>query len=346
MTQAQLKMADLYDRLAGIGFPKKFVRQRILPDWWTEETDQDPNVVLEGAMYMADRLNVSIRSLLDPSTRVVFSPLYQPKFKLKNGVELERLMLPCALSGRVAELVAYSCNHPYLGLEGWTIDRIRTQIMASRDSVDLVGFVDFCWTVGIPVVHFSAFPSRVHKFDGMVSYFGDRPVILLSSNHKSPARLLFIAAHELGHLIKGHVAIDEPLIDERVELVTDDDDETEANQVAQELLLGRSGMIYDIWERFLTGEQLAKKSRQWAKRDRVDPAVVALNVTWNRAQRACSKDKNIIWGVGTKALKSLEPNANAPKLINHYLLAHLDWDKLRDDNTDYLMTMLGLDSIG
>jgi hypothetical protein len=344
MTEIQIKMADLYDRLADIGFPKVFVQQKILPDWWTREADQDPDVVLEGAMYLANRLNVNIRSLLDAGEAVAFAPTCQPKFKLKNGTDLQRLAIPRALSARVAELVAYGCKQPYLGLDDWSIERIRERIMASRDAVDLAGFLEFCWSIGIPVVHCAAFPPKVQKFQGMVAYYGDRPVILLSYNHKPSARLLFIAAHELGHLLKGHVTPDEPLIDERVELAVDDEDETEANQVAAELLIGRSGMSYDCLGKFLKSEQLAMLSRQWAKRDGVDPGVVALNVTWNREQRArTKKDKGIIWSVGSETLKTLEPNADAPRLINQVLCQYIDWEKLGEDSTEYLATMLNLD---
>ncbi len=344
MTEVQIKMADLYDRLAEIGFPKIFVQKKILPDWWTEEADQDPDVVLEGAMYLANRLNVNVRSLLDVGESAKFSPTCQPKFKLKNGTNLQRLAIPRALSARVAELVAYGCKPPYQGLADWPIERIRERIMASRDAVDLAGFLEFCWSIGIPVVHCAAFPPNVQKFQGMVAYYGDRPVILLSYNHKPSARLLFIAAHELGHLIKGHVSLDEPLIDERVELVVDDEDEAEANQVAAELLIGRSGMPYDRSGEFLNGEQLSILSHQWAQRDGVDAGVVALNITWSRAGRACTeKAEKMIWGVGSRALKLLEPNADAPRMINQVLCQYMDWEKLGDDTTEYLTTMLNLD---
>jgi hypothetical protein len=289
-------------------------------------------------------LNVNVRSLLEIDSEVVFASICQPKFKLKDGTDLQRLMIPRALSARVAELVAYGCKQPYLGLGEWSIERIRKQILQSRDAVDLAGFLDFCWSIGIPVVHCSMFPDGVQKFDGMVAYYGDRPVILLSLKHKSLARLLFIAAHEMGHLLKGHVTQDEPLIDGQVEMETEDEDEDEANQVARELLIGRSGMSYDMWRRFVSGEQLAAESQRLARQDPVDPAVVALNISWNRAKRACNKDdKNMIWGVGSKALKILEPNADAPRMINQVLCQYMDWERLGDDSTEYLAMMLNLD---
>jgi hypothetical protein len=136
MKQVQVRMADLYSRLAAVGFPKKFVRDRILPDWWTEEADQDPDVVLAGAMYLANRLNLNVRSLLEIDSEVVFAPTCQPRFKLKNGTDVQRLRVPRALASRVAELVAYGCKQPYLGLEEWSIEQIRERILQSQNAVD------------------------------------------------------------------------------------------------------------------------------------------------------------------------------------------------------------------
>lgn len=344
MTQTQVRMADLYDRLVAAGFPKQFVRERILPYWWTDEADQDPDVALEGAMILANRLNVDVRSLLENNSESLFATTCQPKFKLKNGTDLQRLMVSQALASRVAELVAYSCKQPYVGLAGWTIEQIREQIWASREAVDLAGFLAFCWSIGIPVLHIANFPTRAHKFQGMVAYYGDRPVIILGYNHKSAARLLFIAAHELGHLLCRHIVPgDQPLIDEQVELATNDDEEAEANQVAAELLIGRDGISYDLLLKRLTGEQLAWQSRQLGQRDRVNAGVVALNISWNRAQRArTKKEAGIIWGVGSRALGLLEPDANAPRAINQVLCDQLDWECLGEEMADYLKSMLNL----
>lgn len=71
-------MADIYDRLTAAGFPKQFLRDRILPDWWTDEADQDPDMVLTGAMILSDRLNLKLRSLLESGDEVVFAQIDGP----------------------------------------------------------------------------------------------------------------------------------------------------------------------------------------------------------------------------------------------------------------------------
>ncbi len=43
-----------------------------------------------------------------------------------------------------------------------------------------------------------------------------------------------------------------------------------------------------------------------------------------------------------KALKILEPGADAPGQINQRLLQSIDWDLLRGDSQEYIVNMLGL----
>lgn len=343
MTQTQLKMSDLYERLNAIGFPKKYIQKKILPEWWTEEVDASSGVLAEGALYLSRRLNLDMRSLLGAETTPVFETTCQPKFKLKLGTNKEQLMIPRALSARLAEIVAYASLQPYQSVDGLTVADIRQQILATQKVVDLEGVLDFCWQRGIPVIHFSEFPSGVHKFHGMVANFYQRPVIIVSLKDLSPARLLFIIAHELGHILKGHIDSEGILVDESIELESSDLEEFEANQIAAELLLGKSGISYDLWQKFVTSDQLVSIAEQLGDRDLVNAGVVALNITWNRANRAQNqKDKGIIWATAKNSLKILEPDQNAPQEINSYLEANLDWEKLGEENQDYLATMLGL----
>ena len=56
-------MHEIYDRLAALGYPRTYTRS-LMPDWWTEETDADPACTIEGAMYLASALGISVRSVL------------------------------------------------------------------------------------------------------------------------------------------------------------------------------------------------------------------------------------------------------------------------------------------
>jgi Zn-dependent peptidase ImmA (M78 family) len=338
MTQVQLptRMADLYQRLISVGLSKSFVQKQGLPDWWCEEYEQTDGAIVTAAAHISKRLNLDLPSLLNEQMQPRFVLTSQPKYKIQNGTNLQQLPISSAIAAKVAEIVASACKTPYQPIESLSVAAIREEILSSRQFVDLEGFLVFCWSRGIPVVHFDQFPksSGIKKFQGMAACFHQRPVIVLSLNASSPSRLLFIAAHELGHILHGHLNLmnEGLLVDEAVELESKDEEEIEANEVAAELLLGRPDRVY-YTPRSYTAPQLVEYAQQVGAKDGVSPGVVALNYGWWKKH----------WGATNAALKLLEPHADAPRQINRYLSEHLDWDHLGHDYQEYLELVLDLE---
>jgi hypothetical protein len=335
-------MADLYGRTTRLGIPKKFIREKVLPAWWTDDVDQTPEALTEGALYLSRRLNLDLTSLLYEETPRLIS-IGSPKFKTGDGTDFAKLAVPYALAGRIAELVGYGFSQPYQDVADLTVAEIRRQILEQYPCLNLEGLLNFCSSSGIPVIHFSQVPQGCQRFHGMVTVLQGRPIILVSRNDQSPAWLTFIIAHELGHILWGHLADTDVLLDEEISLESDDQEEDEANRAAAELILGHPGISYDLWAKFLKAKTLADRAQQFAEESHNDPGVIALNIAWNRAHRAkTKKEANIAWATGKKALQMLEGDRDAPRQINQRLVSHLDWDVLGDENRDYLITMLNL----
>jgi Zn-dependent peptidase ImmA (M78 family) len=343
MTQVRVptRMADLYQRLASVGLTKGFLLKQALPDWWCDEYEASEGSVVTAAAHIAKRLNLDLKSLLDQEAEPRFILTSQPKYKVQSGTDPQQLPVPSAIAAKVADVVASACRVNYQPIEHLSVAEIREEILKVRKYVDLEGVLDFCWNHGIAVVHFNRYPKikGVKKFDGMVACFYKRPVIVLSLNSSSPSRLLFIIAHELGHILKSHLnlmseslLIDEKVINGIVNLESKDEEEIQANEVAAELLLGQPDRIY-FTQRDYTTHQLASYASRVGLRDLVSPGVVALNYGWSKNH----------WGSAVGALKLLEPDANAPQQINRYLLENLDWDKLGNDYQEYLELVLGLE---
>jgi len=204
MTINYPSMATLYKNLKTIGFDKPFVN-KMLPDWWDGECETNPEGVMEGILYLSRRLNLELDSLLDAKSIPKFKSSCQPKFKTSKSTEQETLLVSYSLASRIAELAAYGCNTNYQAIEEINCIEIRKEILKNRKYIDLEGVLDFCWARGIPVVHFNQLPKGAKKFEGMVAYFDNRPVIIISLNHKSTSKLLFIVLHELGHICEKHI---------------------------------------------------------------------------------------------------------------------------------------------
>ncbi len=337
----KMKMATFYDRLSKIGLPTKFIRDKGLPDWWDEEFETHPGAAMEAAAYVSRRFNLDIASLLKPETTPFFKKV-DTKFKQKqNTQEPQQLLVAQNITSRVAEMVAYTCLKSLKSLPS-SAELVHKEILKNDQYVSLDGLLEFCWNCGIPVIHFDKFPSfqNNHKFDGMVGYFYERPVIIIALNSSSAARLLFILAHELGHIIKGHVN-NIPIVDKNIDPDNSDNEEIEANEFAVELLLGKPGIGYYTPRRF-NGENLAKYAQQISERDSVDPGVVVLNYAWSKASRETDKkNKNILWATAYKALKFIKGDSvDVHSKINNYAKSHLNLEKLDEDSQDYLKLAL------
>ncbi|MBD2139647.1 ImmA/IrrE family metallo-endopeptidase [Anabaena sp. FACHB-1237] len=323
-----LEMPTLYKRLSNIGLPQKYIQEKALPEWWDTELENDPVAVLEVAGRIAKRLGLDMASVLNPDAPITFKKISSPKFKKTQKSDENRLVVAQGLAARIAEMVTYACKQPFLSLSTDAVE-IRDSILEKHTHIDLDAVLNFCWRCGIPVVHFSEFPKGVIKMDGMAAFLNGRPVIVLSSNHKYSAQLLFIILHEIGHIASGHVQ-DCILIDEKITKEIQDTEENQANDFAKTILFGEPDKYQ--WGKQSDSIQLARVARQLANKDRVQAGALALNYAWQRNE----------WNIGVGALKILEPRPNAPVIVNRYLEKGLDWESLDPDSEEYLKFVTGV----
>jgi hypothetical protein len=198
--------------------------------------------------------------------------------------------------------------------------------------VHLAALLQYCWSIGIPVLHMAHLPNGCKKPDGLAVRVGDRHAIVVSKSSRYSAWVLFILAHELGHIVRGHLAENS--------LFVDDDDwtpdhefaEQEANDFAVGILTGDVETAYES-STSLTANQLDGAARYTSATRRVDPGVVVLNYGRHTGD----------WGATMGALKLLEPHADAMATVRNTMLAHLDVERLTTENRDFLLRVTGLD---
>lgn len=323
-----LEMPTLYKRLSEVGLPERFIREKALPEWWDPELEREPVAVLEAAGYIAKRLGLDIASVLSPNAPIAFKKQNNPKFKKRQGTNEECLFIVQGLASRVAEMVAYASKSAFKDTLPNAFE-IRKQILEYRPWVDLDGLLQFCWSYGLPVVHFSAdLPPNCRKVDGMAARLNNCPAIVIISRQRSSARLAFILAHELGHIACGHVR-DGIIIDEDINEEEQDIEEIEATDFAIKLLFGERSYQ---WTQTFDVSLLVCFASINSKKDKIDPGAIISNYGWTT--------KN--WEVAGGALKTIEPEANAPAKINSYLDKNLDLESLDQDSEEYLRLITGI----
>jgi len=329
--------ADL-KRLRALRVPTAYVRDVVLPEWWDDAAATSPIGKAEFHLIVAECLGIDFASLRDPQADLAPTDLSGVKFKLTGNTTQDQVAVTSAIAmqiARHAEVAGRSL--PEAREEGAAT--IRDEVLSERDSwVDFDGLLDWCWNAGIPVLHLSKLPKTLRKMHGMAVKVAGRPLILLCKNQRQPAWQLFILAHELGHLMLGHVADDEALFDQEVrDGVAQDQEELDANTFALELLCGDGDTRVQAADRWPKAPQLAEAALRYGQRHRIDPGHVALNFAFS-----ASPDGKL-YPLANAALKILDPGADAPAQVRDAAVARLDWSALPANASAYLMRVMGVE---
>lgn len=322
-------MADIYRRLNAIGFESRFVRTVLLPDWWDDEAAAVPynRALIEATI--SRHLGISLSLLRDPNAKLVLPPM--PSVRLKSATRdssVEQIRPSIQVALHVADMICRATPElpPFTTM--MTAREVRADLLARAVPVTLQSLVEWCWTRGILVAHLALLPEApgFRKFDGVVAFVGQRPCILLAEKKDSPPMLAFHLAHELGHLLLGHVGPgSELLADDNLERIVTDEVEDAADAFASEILSGLASVemkaIYG-----LTGDRLVEKARAVGTRNEIDPGLIALMYGRN-ADR---------WGPANIALKKMGLDKGAKAIILAQLMYHLDLDQLTEADRSFI----------
>lgn len=328
MNDAQ-SIKNLYRRLGEIGLSRAFVKKTALPSWWDDEVASNPSGYSQGLLLLSRHLGIDLRSLQSADEPIRLRDFGTCKFKKRADVTEDQLALARVLATRAAQLAASAVSTPAQAIP---VDagEIRQQILGEDAPwVGLGELLRYCWSIGLPVLHLDHFPKNAKRPDGFAARVNGRPVIVLCRHTKYSAWLLFILAHELGHLALGHVPDEGTLIDQGLDENSTDVEEQQANAFAIELLTGRSDRRFVAADRWPNAEGLANCALEIGRQSMIDPGHVVLNYAHSMGSS--------FFPVGNAALKHLEPNADAVAKVRSSMAGNLDWSRLPEDSCEFLM---------
>lgn len=319
----------LYRRLSDVGLTRAFVRQIAFPSWWDDEIASNPSGYAQGLLLLSRHLGLDLASLQLDDDPIRLREFGTCKFKKRADVTEDDLALARVLATRAAQLAASAGSTPVVAIPVNASD-IRQQILG--DDAPWVGLdelLGYCWSIGLPVLHLDHFPRNARRPDGFAARVNGRPVIVLCRHAKYSAWLLFILAHELGHLALGHVPDEGTLIDQGLDEDSVDVEEQQANAFAIELLTGHRNRRIIASGRWPNAEGLAASATDIARKSMIDPGHVVLNYGHSMGSS--------FFPVSNAALKLLEPNADAVAKVRTVMAENLDWSRLPEDSSEFLM---------
>ena len=270
-------LAPLYRRLKTVGFDRVFLQRAVLPDWWDDSFAANAATRSQIELHLAQRLGVPLAQLRDPSQPITLPGTHDIRLKRATGGAKRDDIAPGMIVARrtVGIVLPHLRDVPALPAH-LTVGDLRKWILARHRVVDLPALLDAAWAHGIAVFHFAPLPTAAKKFAGMAYYEGKRPVVILATGYDAPARVAYYLAHEIAHILRGHVVPGGAMLaDADFEKGREDDEEREADGDALELLTGeRAPKFPAIYG--MTASRLAVAAREYERQHRIHAGTVAL----------------------------------------------------------------------
>ncbi len=323
-------MKPLYKRLGDLGLTKAYVQGKVLPSWWSDEAATNPAGFSEAVVLLSRHLGLDSETLRGSGEiRLTGEPMV--KLKKAANANDDDLAVARRLALQVARLALLGVSAPAPKVPSSGIE-LRQQILdQDQPWVSLETLLDYCWSIGIPVLHVSAFPKNAKRMHGLAAKVAGRPVIVISKEVQQPAWLLFILAHELGHIALGHVEEEDAVVvDAEIDQDSADDEERQANAFALELLCGNAQTRFRA-ERWPKAAVLAQEAVRIGQQQHIDPGHVVLNYAHSMGPE--------FFAVANAALKNLEPNPDGVGTIRKKMAAALDWSLLPTEAAEFVSRM-------
>lgn len=306
----------------------------VWPQWWSEDAASSVSATAELTYTVARRLGLSPRALFDGSAQF----LWRDDTKFKK--------LDARSEGEEAALASFGIAVGRSALTGTEPSRVTGEISAHdlRQSLlsgaNLIGAAEliyFCWAAGIPVIQLRVTPLNQKRMHAMTVQIAGRYAILLAHEYRYSAMAAYTLAHELGHILLGHLTDSDALLEGEDPLTAGDKDyeERAADSYALALLTGSSAPSISTDTAEYSATTLANTVRTFGPSLGIDPGVLAL----------CVGHTNRKWQQSIGALKILQPNeVNVGEQINQVAARQIKWDALSFGNQEYLERMMGLGS--
>lgn len=303
----------------------------VWPDWWSNEAEDSPSAVAELRYTIARRLGMSPASLMDGHPRF----LWRDEARFKS--------LAAQGSGEHAALASYGfavARHALAAapsgaaLEVEDAQALRGLLQESLGEVTVLSLLSLCWSTGIPVVALRLFPLRYKRMQAMTVRLEGRCAILVGQDVHYLAPLAHVLAHELGHVVLGHLPEGAAIVDIESSLVkgSDDSEEVSADLFALETMTGNPHPEIEVSDRDFSARQLAVAAIEASASSGIDPGTLALSAGHETGR----------WRQAYGALKLISPGRQpVTDNVNQIARQQFNWGEISPEGREFLETVMG-----
>lgn len=306
------------------------------PDWWSDDAAGSGAAQSELRFSLARKLGLDPRSLFDDKDEPRFVWVDGSRFKNLSAITAREKAAITSFGISFARILTSSLPVINFG-DGISALEIRKAILGSQPYVGLKDLLSLCWSINIPVVHLRVFPLPAKRMHAMAVEVGSRFAILLGKDSVYPAQIAFYLAHELGHILLGHLHDNCAIVDLELEpgevANNNDDEERAADRFAMTLLTGEPELKFESNTNNFSSRQLAQVAFNASRDLGIEPGTFAM----------CYGYATENWPKAMAALKYIyqEPR-DVWKFVNSVAVGQLDLSVVPHDSGRYLSAVLGL----
>ncbi len=333
-----LPYKDLVARLRAIGLTKGQVGA-LMPDWWDVATASTSAGAWEFVLMISRRLGLDAVALAGGNV-CRLGEVSEPRFKHTVRVSSEDLGPASLIAGALAKVIVAATPTKGAARQR-TAAQVREAVLASGAArVDFDTLLNFTWQHGIPVIPLPYLPNGVKKMDAAALRVGDRPAIVIARHNESKAWLSFILAHELGHILLGHVPANGSIIEGSIHDTATfeaesqlDKQEREANDFAHAVLGGDAAdAVVSQWGLRASDMQLVDAALAAAPALRTAPGQLILRYAFLTRR----------WMQASMALRFMADDVDAQGALVKRLSEEVDTGQIGDDLQDFVEKVTGI----
>lgn len=296
---------------------------------------------LQFALILRQRLGLQVDFNPD-GTIAIGSEAPSARFKHRIDTQESELALAANLGLALAKTTIHAVKAQHQELSSDPLF-VREACLRNTCSnvVSFESLLELCWSHGIPVLFLNFLPRGSKRVTGMAVSVNRRPVIILGFSHKQSARQLFVLAHELGHVLLGHIADNSILLDEElVEVqgnlegspeVPKDQQELDADNFALCLIRGPVDDPLEAIGNPKSSAALLANTIPVAKQHNIDPGHLILSY----AKRFDE------WVLASQALNFLPKGDDPLELMETYFRNNMDIESMTDEHANYVFLAQG-----
>jgi len=335
----KLSVSNAFKLLKNAGYPKSYV-EKLLPEWWDSALLKTSSGALQFALFAKQRLGLEVRFSDDGSLHIAEDPI-TVRFKHRKDTSSDELTVVKNLGKAAASIASHTVSN-YAPLPESAFE-LRSYILekTGNTAIDFERLLKICWDHGIPVLFLETLPKKAKRMTGMVVNHSGKPTILLGFRHNHQARQLFVLAHELGHLLLGHVGEESLLIDEDLDSEIDtlnsqiettlDAEEEDADKFALQLLRGNHELSFDTIVGLEQPTELAVFAMQEGEKHGIDPGHIIASYAF----------ESLDWPTANKAMNFFENSGDAISKIRQCYIDSANLENLSEESESYLLALQG-----